>query len=246
MIKNSFMLSSTFSKTEDIFDFLIIPNQLINCLINSRLDLFNEIFNVINSARLEIPENDLIKNIYNISYKIKLIFLKAITKSILISPCEKPEDFFYFNSTYNFVDLYDFFKKEEIFDNFLIEKISDFSLLDNIEENISEEISNLIETYKFCGFSLFIFDLIFKNFEKKNEKMINNLESFYSLKNEKNLNTEEKEENLIIKDSYSLNFIIEKSNNRMLELFKILFNKIFDLLINEKENEFFSKGKIIY
>jgi hypothetical protein len=272
MIKKSFILSSSFSKTEEIFDFLIIPNQLINTLINNRLDLFNEIFNVIKSAKFELPENDLIKSIYDISYRIKLIFLKAILKSVLISSYEKPEDFFYYNYIYNFTDMYNFFQNEEIFENFLIEKIGDNSLNlflesnsnydsdnDNDGNNIENNYTLLIDNYKFSAFALFLFDLIFKNFEKKNEKMLNNIEVFFLSNskfqgvNKNNTNNNKKgedkekdksnnnnninynnnnEDNLIIKDAYSLNFFIDKSNNRMLELFKFVFEKIIELLIN--------------
>jgi len=229
IIKSNLNLSGSFSRNEQILDIINIPNQLISALINNRIDLFNEIYDLIKVMYENLKDAiDFIENIFLLCSKIKIIFIKAILKSILLENPDNYDDFFHLHHVYNFNDLYNLFSEQDFFKEYLIEEIFD----SKIKNDNLEEIHIVINNYKIISFILFKMSLSVEFFSHKMERLNYNLGIYFS--NEK---IKMNNENLIIKDFYSINNSFEQMTTKIILLITSVLNNIFSILcIDDNRN----------
>lgn len=228
-IKTNLNLSGSYSKNEEIIDIINIPNQLISALINLRIDQFNQIYDLIKTMKENInDEIEIIQNTYFLCSKIKLIFLKAVLKSILLENQDNPDNFFYLHNLYNFKDLYYLFSDQDFFKEYLIENILKSKLPDlrSEELNVSE-----FDYLKINSFVLFKISLCKEYFCNRMEKLKYNLEAYFCREK-----SQLKNENLMCKDFYSINDSIEQMTIKFILLIKNVLKEIIGILVNEENN----------
>ena len=225
-------LSGSYSKSEEIIDIFNIPYQLISAALNFRIDLFNQIFSVIQEINKNlISPNEIIENIYFLSKRIKLIIIKAIVKSMILNN-EKMDDLFYFNNIYGYKDLYLLFSEEEFFLEFKIEKVFFYSK--KFEENLEIPQIENSDKNKFICVMIFQINLLYGFFTNKIEKINSNLKSFFSMENNKHVNLAE--ENMILKDFHTINCILDELSSRLILIIKIFVLNISNLFWEKNEN----------
>lgn len=182
-------------------------------------------------------KDEIIENIYLISVKIKLIFAKALIKSMMLSTNEGKEELFYFHLIYDYKDLYNFLSEEEFFSEFTIKRI--LRLDDEAREKVSS-FKDFLENEKIACVILFQMHLTFSYFIEKVEKITANLNHFFYCLDNKEIRLSE--ENIIIKDFYSINALLDQLNTKMLLNIKLFIDKI-SLLFDKDENSCANKLK---
>ena len=245
IIKSNLNLSGSYSKNEETLDIINIPNQLLSALMNFRIDLFNQIYDLTKGLNENMKDDiEIIENVYILCTKIKLIFIKAILKSILLENQDNLDDFFHLHHFYNFKDFYNLFSDQDFFKEFLIENFLS-SKFNNFQ---MEEIQNsVLDNLKINSFVLFKMNLCVEFFSNKMEKLRYNLDMYFS--NEKlGLN----DENLLLKDFYSINNSLEQMTIKIILLIIGVFKNINGILFNDEnsnsnliDNSDADEGKVI-
>jgi hypothetical protein len=199
-----------------------MPNQLISALINFRIDLFNQIYDLIKVLHENVKDDiDIVRNIYYLCSKIKLIFIKTILKSILLENHDNLDYFFHLHQIYNFNNLYNLFSDQDFFREFLIDNILKVKLNYNRLENIP---IILLNNLKINSFVLFKMNLTVEIFSNKIEKLRYNIDNYFS--NEKlDLN----KKNLMLKDFYFINYSLEQMTIKIIFLIILVLKRITEI-----------------